>query len=217
MILSIQKFIYIFSRRSNSIVYPTNQPITKAGLFQFILEHSQPSVKLQTMLTFCRQSCLLRTTLSSHRYRSAIYRALRHNRNSLALFRLQLQENRLKSLHSNATPKESNKLANRKSQLEKHVKYIESLIRKLQRILHKQSLLSHFLLLRVKQFTNDELHFRQNNLNDELYRLIYQKSVSKKSSPTPLPSSKVDKNPSPRPSKPVQSKPKKTSKSKDEL
>lgn len=174
---------YFLIRRSSSIVYPSNKAITKAGLFKFIIDHSQLSVRMQTMLIFCKQTCIKQTLLQNHKYRRTISRSILHNLNSLTLFQYQLEQVNRKIQTANS--KESNKLAKKNRLLIDHTKYIQLTLRKLRRIQHRQILLSHFLLLRIEQFRmlyhNQELTAYQSKLSDELYNLLFPNAKPKKS------------------------------------
>lgn len=166
-------------RRSNSLVYPSNQVITKSGLLQFILKYSQPSVRIQTMLAFCKRECIERSLAKSYTHRQSLARAIRHHIHADALNKFEIYK--IKRKLTSTPGKETSRLKTRQNQLLKYDSFLRSFLRRLRRIERKQSLLSYFLLKRIDQFrkyssSDSALDPQMSELGHELYDSVYGRS-----------------------------------------
>lgn len=133
--------IYQSFRKSESIAFPSERPITTTTLVQFILKHSQTSVRLQTSLQLCNRRCLLNNLRFSQSHRRSIRRNLGNRLRELSLVRQTIRQ----------------KSAKRKSQLKElkdHSNYLIKSIRKLRQILIKISLLRALIVEKVNNFNS---------------------------------------------------------------
>lgn len=144
---------------------------------QFILKHGQPSVRIQTMLFFCRTSCLVRSFASNHFQRRSLWRAIRHNTQANILNKYEINKAEARLLKS--APKEATKLKGRASQLSKYEHFLRSNIRRLKRLEVRQNLLSYSLLKRVDQFRrlgsmgDSIIDPYTHELSEELFQSVY--------------------------------------------
>ncbi|KAJ6216467.1 hypothetical protein RDWZM_007624 [Blomia tropicalis] len=175
--------------RAHSLVYPPNNVITKSGLLQFILKHGQLSVRIQTMLTFCKRPCIERTLLSISGNHRSIWRANRHNLFAYMLnkYEIDVINGKLLSRGMKNELKDGNKLKNRLNNLIKYDQFLLSNIRRLRRYARRQSLLAHFLLEHISKLTeimDEEATLNEKNsvLSDELYETLFSKWTTKKNS-----------------------------------
>lgn len=70
-------------RKSDSVVYPTNMPITTTSLIQFSIANAQPLVRWQASFELCGRSCLLKNLVTYSRQQRKVGRWLRTTRADL--------------------------------------------------------------------------------------------------------------------------------------
>ncbi len=141
----------------DSIVFPSNIPISTTSLVQFILKYSQSYVRLQTTLQLCNRSCLKHNLLTSHSYSRLLFRSLRNRLRELSLVREKIREISVEG------KKLTKKTTNQLRELRIYSSHLIKTIRKLRQSSVKASFLHSFILDRIQKFNNNS-----KQLNSEL-------------------------------------------------
>ena len=148
-------FVFILNRKTESVLFASNTPITTTGLVEFVLRHSQTTVRLQTSLQLCHKKCLINNLRLSYSHSRSVFRALNNGLRELSLVRQTIR-------------KISGKKTKNKSQIKElkaHSNHLIVSIRKLRRNSVNISFLKTFIIERLKNFDKSSGRLNVQSIN----------------------------------------------------
>ncbi|KAH7640224.1 disulfide isomerase-like protein [Dermatophagoides farinae] len=157
-------------KRSNSVTYPPSKAVDRSGLFKFILDNAQQSVRLRMSIALCQKSCLKRSYQTNYWQRQKTERWISSTLNELSFIHDELRK-------IDARLKTAKDLRERKRLQEKRNVWkrfeLQCILRRIhrhRRIQWKQILLNQFILMKIDHIQRYNFDFE--HLNRQLQSLL---------------------------------------------
>jgi thiol-disulfide isomerase/thioredoxin len=162
-------------RKTESVVYPHNMPITTTSLVQFVLGQGQPVVRYQTSFQLCNRPCLGKNLAS---YSSQWRRLSR---------RIKAALNEIQRVKSRLRDKSSLIMRSTRLQLEEYVQYLVSSVRKDKAKFRSLQGLRRLLIARISSLGRSASSELGQDLLQDMMMLIQQQQAQAHTMFTPAP------------------------------
>nr|XP_027205228.1 thioredoxin domain-containing protein 11-like [Dermatophagoides pteronyssinus] len=157
-------------KRSNSVTYPPSKPVDRSGLFEFIVNNAQLSVRLRMSVALCQRSCLKRSYQTNYWQRQKSSRWISSTLNSLSFIQDEIRKLDGKIRQTAKDSAKLKRLQVKQSELKQFQHLICRRLRQQYRIKWKQILLSQFILIKIDHI--HRYHFDFEYLNRQLQSLM---------------------------------------------